>query len=75
MVVNFTKRTMGTIGDGPTFYPSQIKHLFIPPYIHSTSTFTVFHGVDNPGPESRLECSELLCNKVLLKYEGARESF
>ena len=24
----------------------------------------------NPGPETRLDCSELLCNKVLLKYKG-----
>ena len=29
----------------------------------------------NPGPETRLNCSELLCNKVLLKYKGERESF
>ena len=29
----------------------------------------------NPGPETRLECSDLLCNKVLLKYKGDRESF
>ena len=29
----------------------------------------------NPGPETRLDCSELLCNKVLLKYNGDRESF
>ena len=29
----------------------------------------------NPGPEMRLDCSELLCNKVLLKYTGDRESF
>ena len=27
------------------------------------------------GPETRLDCSELLCNKVLLKYKGDRESF
>ena len=26
-------------------------------------------------PETRLDCSELLCNKVLLKYKGDRESF
>ena len=26
------------------------------------------------GPEMRLDCSELLCNKVLLKYKGDRES-
>ena len=29
----------------------------------------------NPGPETRLDCSELLCNKVLLKCKGDRESF
>ena len=29
----------------------------------------------NPGPETRLDCSELLHNKVLLKYKGDRESF
>ena len=28
----------------------------------------------NPGPETRLDCAELLCNKVLLKYKGDRES-
>ena len=29
----------------------------------------------NPGPETRLDRSELLCNKVLLKCKGDRESF
>ena len=29
----------------------------------------------NPGPETRLDGSELLCNKVLLMYKGDRESF
>ena len=29
----------------------------------------------HPGPEMRLDCSELLCNQVLLKYEGDREGF
>ena len=29
----------------------------------------------NPGPETRLDRSELLCNIVLLKYKGDRESF
>jgi len=28
----------------------------------------------NPGPETRLDHSELLCNKILLKYKGDRES-
>ena len=29
----------------------------------------------NPGPETRLDHSELLCNKVVLKYKGDTESF
>ena len=29
----------------------------------------------NPGPETRLDHSELLYNKVSLKYEGDREIF
>ena len=29
----------------------------------------------NLGPKTRLDRSELLCNKVLLKYKGDRESF
>ena len=29
----------------------------------------------NLGPETRLDHSEHLCNKVLLKYKGDRESF
>ena len=29
----------------------------------------------NPGPEARLDRSEFLCNTVLLKYKGDRESF
>ena len=29
----------------------------------------------NPGPEVRLDRSELLCNRVLLKYKRDRESF
>ena len=32
-------------------------------------------GEFNLGPEMRLDRSELLCNKVLLKYKGERESF
>ena len=29
----------------------------------------------NLGPETRLDCTELLCNEVLLKYKVDRESF
>ena len=38
-----------------------------------TPGFLVSRGGEfNPGPETRLDCSELLCNKVLLKYKGDR---
>ena len=41
-----------------------------------TSGFLVSGGEEfNLGPETRLDCSELLWNKVLLKYIGDRESF
>ena len=29
----------------------------------------------NLGPETRLDGSELLCNKVLLKYKGDRKAY
>ena len=37
--------------------------------------FLASRGEFNLGPEMRLDHSELLCNKVLLKYKGDRESF
>ena len=41
-----------------------------------TPGFLVSGGEEfNPGLETRLDHSELLCNKVLLKYKGDRESF
>ena len=40
-----------------------------------TPGFLAPGGEFNPGPETRLDRSELLCNKVLLKYKGDRESF
>ena len=37
--------------------------------------FLVTRGEEfNLGPENRLECSDILCNKVLLKCKGDRES-
>ena len=42
----------------------------------NTSGFLAPGGEEfNTGPETRLDRSELLCNKVLLKYKGDRESF
>ena len=40
-----------------------------------TPGFLASRGEVNPEPETRLDRSELLCNKVLLKYKGDRESF
>ena len=40
-----------------------------------TPGFLASRGEFNPVPEMRLDCSELLCNEVLLKYKGDRESF
>ena len=40
-----------------------------------TPGFLASRGEFNPGPEIRLDHSELLCNKVLLKYKGDREIF
>ena len=34
-----------------------------------TPGFLAPRGEFNPGPETRLDHSELLCNKVLLKYK------
>ena len=40
------------------------------------SRFLALGGEEfNLGPEMRLDHSELLCNEVLLKYKGDRESF
>ena len=40
-----------------------------------TLGFLAPRGEFNPGPETRLDHSELLFNKVLLKYKRDRESF
>ena len=41
-----------------------------------TPGFLVSGGEEfNLGPETKLDRSELLCNKVLLKNKGDRESF
>ena len=37
--------------------------------------FWASRGEFNPGPERMLDHSELLCNRVLLKYKRYRESF
>ena len=49
---------------GSMFYPSQ-----------GDNSRSIDLEEFNPGPETRLDHSELLCNRVLLKYKGDRESF
>ena len=45
-------------------------------YSISSEGFLAPRGEEfNPGPETRLDRSELLCNKVLLKCKEDRESF
>ena len=59
--------------------PKKIKFVMvIKDCLNHTNTpgFLASRGEEfNPGPETRLDRSELLCNKVLLKYKGNRESF
>ena len=44
--------------------------------LEKTPGFLASRGEEfNPGPEARLNHSEISCNKVLLKYKGDRESF
>ena len=40
-----------------------------------TPGFLASRGEFNPGPETRLDHSELLCNNVLLKCKRERGSF
>ena len=67
-------------------FPSRLAKIrsSLPPHLKNerllpndkTLGFLAFGGDKfNPGPETRLDHSELLCNKVLLKYKGDRESF
>ena len=51
-----------------------LAHVFVWTYVFMPG-FLVSGEEFNPGPEMGLDCSELLCNKVLLKYKGDRESF
>ena len=63
------------------------KDKFVVDYSSHISERLLFYHVNTPGflaprgeefnpePETRLDRSELLCNKVLLKYKGDRESF
>ena len=59
--------------------PKKIKSVMvIKDCLNHTKTpgFLASRGEEfNPGPETRLDHSELLCNKVLVKYKGDRESF
>ena len=59
--------------------PKKIKFVMvIKDCLNHTNTpgFLASRGEEfNPGPETRLDHSEILCNKVLVKYKGDRESF
>ena len=62
----------------PAFFMAQLAHSYERLLLNHAKTpgFLAPGGEEfNPGPETRLDRSELLCNKVLLKYKGDRESF
>ena len=57
----------------PKYWNFSIERLLLN---KKTPGFLASRGEEfNLGPETRLDRSELLCNKVLLKYKGDRESF
>ena len=74
---------LSTVHKGLFSFPSQ--RTTMPKNVESTERLLVndkmpgflASGGDefNPGPETRLDRSELLCNEVLLKYKGDREGF
>ena len=75
----------GNIQDEPTT-SCTIRELESAQHTHMLERLLLNHaktpGFLAPGgeefnlvPETRLDRSELLCNKVLLKYKGDRESF
>ena len=53
--------------------------IFYSNFLHCIERLLLNHaktlGFLAPRGEEKLDCSELLCNKVLLKYKGDRESF
>ena len=60
------------------FFMVQLAHPYERLLLNHAKTpgFLASRGEEfNLGPEKRLNHSELLCNKVLLKYKGDRESF
>ena len=71
-------RRIMTQVESPKYFPILLK-LFQEDEMlllnHERLGFLPFGGEFNPGPETRLDRSEPLCNKVLLKYRGDRESF
>ena len=52
-----------------------LTHVFVWTYVFMPGFLASGGEEFNPGPEMWLDCLELLCNKILLKYKGDRESF
>ena len=62
------------LAQGPSVLTTDTERLLLSQ--EKTPGFLASGGQDfNPGPVMRFDSSELLCNKVLLKYKGDRESF
>ena len=62
------------LAQGPSVLTTDTERLLLSQ--EKTPGFLASGGEEfNPGPEMRLDCSELFCSKVLVKYKGDRESF
>ena len=66
-------RRIMTQVESPKYFPILLK-LFQEDEMlllnHERLGFLPFGGEEfNPGPETMLDCSELLCNRVLVKYK------
>ena len=70
-----TKCTLGTPGFHPTSSAvPEVREKFLLNH-EKTPGFLASGEEFSPGPEMRFDCSELLFNRVLLKYKRDRESF
>ena len=67
---------LGIEGNFPNLMKKRTSYWKVVAEPRKTPGFLASGGEEfNPGPEMRLDRSELLCNKVLLKYKTDRESF
>ena len=72
MIHSISEIQSGTYSQLPLLWEQGIERLLL--NHKETVGFLASRGEEfNSGPETRLDRSEILCNKVLLKYKGDRE--